>query len=148
MEGRPPTARVKTSISRHWLMTLLTPLCSSAWQFLAVQRNNSLCRAAQVLGLPTTAHMTPRCQPLSPELQLNPLKVRKKLTWKSHHLQDTKCGYHSPSHTNIHTYLLPVNSNNKNWSGLQKFCCTIRLQMANGKRWHPEHTMILWKRSK
>lgn len=104
---------------------LFAPQLGSSW----------LCRGtsafAEVLALLTTAQTTPRCQPPIPELQLNPLKVRKELLWKSQNLQDRTCRCHSPSHTNIHPYLLPVKSNNKNWSELQKFCCTYRV--ADGK---------------
>lgn len=126
---------------------LLTPLCSSNWQFLAVQRNNCLRRAAQVLGLPTTAHMTPRCQPPSPELQLNPSRWERSSNGKAiiSKTENVSTTHHL---TLIYIHIsFQLRATIRIGQGCRSLAVPIRLQMANGGRCHPEHTVIIRKRS-
>jgi len=61
-ESRTSTVPVKTLISRHRLMLLLTPPCSTSSQLLAAQRNNWLHIAVQVLELLTMLYVTTGCE--------------------------------------------------------------------------------------
>lgn len=126
---------------------LLTFLRSSNWQLLAVQRNKCLGRAAQGLGLPTQHTRHPGASLCAQSCHWTPSGWERSSYGKAIISKTENVG------TTHHLTLTYIHMSSQLGAtigidqGFRSSVVPIRLQMANGGRCHPEHTVIIRKRT-
>lgn len=126
-------------------MVLLIPLCSSAWQCLAVQRNCT--ELHRCWGCPPQHTWHPGASLRPQSCKWTPSRWERSSDGKT---IISKTGNVGITHHLTLKYIhisCQLRATIRIDQGCRSSVVPIRLQMANGGRCHPEHTVITWKRS-